>query len=92
MKRLVNYTEEVVRDYVDQWFPQTDICQCDVCKLDIIAIMLNNLKPHYVVTKQGALFSQLNEFDPQYKVDLMSCMSKAVNIVKAHPRHDDSDD
>jgi len=87
MKQLVNCTEEVVLNYVEKWFPSTDVCQCYECRLDIIAIMLNSLKPHYVVTEKGVLFSKLNEFDLQHKVDLVSTMSDAVSTVKHHPRH-----
>ena len=88
MKQLRNYTEDAVRVYVNKWFPESDICQCDNCRLDIMAIMLNNMKSFYVVTDKGALFAQMSDFDPQYKVDLMTNMSLAVDVVKKHPRHE----
>ena len=87
MKQLRNYTEDAVRLYVNKWFPNTDVCQCDSCRLDVMAIMLNNMKSHYVVTDKGALFAQMSDFDPQYKVDLMSYMSQAIQIVKETPKH-----
>ena len=86
-RQLRNYTEEAVKTYIARWFPETDICQCDDCKLDVMAIMLNNLSPQYVVTEKGALFAQMGDFDPQKKVDLMSNMSHAVNMVKERPSH-----
>ena len=86
-RQLRNYTEEAVKTYIDRWFPETDICQCDDCRLDVMAIMLNNLTPQYVVTEKGALFAQMGDFDPQKKVDLMSNMSHAVNMVRERPSH-----
>jgi len=86
-KKLRNYTEEAVKLYLDRWFKEADVCQCDVCRMDVMAIMLNNLKPKYVVTDTGALYAQLDDFDPQYRIDFMTIMSQAAKIVKAGPRH-----
>ncbi|MCL1835458.1 MAG: late competence development ComFB family protein [Oscillospiraceae bacterium] len=89
MMQLRNFTEETVRAFLDRLYPTTDICQCEICRLDVTAIMLNGFKPHYVVTEVGALYAQLEgDFDPQYKVDLMSSMAQAVKLVKERPRHD----
>jgi len=55
--------------------------------MDVQAIMLNNLKPKYVVTDKGALYAQLDDFDPQSKIDFMTVMSQAAIIVKKGPRH-----
>ena len=87
MKRLRNYTEEAVNFYLDRWFDTMDCCHCDICRMDIMAIMLNNLKPKYVVTDTGALYAQLDDFDPQYRIDFMTILSQAVKIVNNSPRH-----
>jgi len=88
MRQLRNYTEEAVGMYVDRWYAEMDICQCEVCRLDVMAIMLNTMKPNYVVTDQGALYAQMNDFDPQYRADLMTAMGAAIRIVKDRPRHE----
>ena len=87
MKQLRNYTEDAVRVYVERWLPEADICQCESCRLDVMAIMLNNMKSHYVVTDKGALFAQMTDFDPQTKIDMMSNMSLAIRIVRENPKH-----
>ena len=87
MKQLRNYTEEAVKLYMDRWFKESDICQCENCRLDVMAIMLNNLKPKYVVTDKGALWAQMDDFDPQYKIDFMTAMTQAIQIVRNGPRH-----
>jgi len=86
-KKIRNYTEEAVEFYLNRWFKEADCCQCDICRMDVQAIMLNNLKPKYVVTDKGALYAQLDDFDPQYKIDFMTIMSQAALIVKKGPRH-----
>ena len=87
LKQLRNYTEEAVKLFVDRWYKDADICQCDSCRLDVTAIMLNNMEPHYVVTDQGALYAQMSDFDPQYKADLMTTMGLAIQVVKNRPKH-----
>ena len=88
MRYLRNYTEDAVRFYVDKWFSSADVCQCDDCRLDVTALMLNNLSPHYIVTDQGELYAQLTDFDPQYKADLVTVMGLAVQTVNKRPRHE----
>ena len=86
-KQLRNFTEGAVKQYMDRWYKEAGVCQCDICRMDVMAIMLNNLKPKYVVTDTGALYAQLDDFDPQYKIDFMTVMSQAAQIVKNKPRH-----
>jgi len=87
MKVLRNFTEESVKLYLERWFPDADVCQCDDCRLDVMAIMLNTLPPKYVVTDTGALYAQLVDFEPQNKIDYMTIMSQAVQTVNKGPRH-----
>ena len=87
MKQLRNYTEESVKMYMDRWFKEADVCHCDSCYLDIMAIMLNQLAPKYVVTEKGALFAQMDDFEPQNRIDLMTTMTRAADLVKLNPRH-----
>jgi len=88
MKQLRNFTEEAVRVYLDRWFVEADCCQCDDCRLDVLALMLNNLPPKYVVTDTGALYAQLGDFDPQNRIDFMTIMSQAVQTINKNPRHE----
>ena len=87
MKVLRNYTEDAVRAYVESTLPNYDVCQCDNCRLDIMAIMLNNMRSHYVVTEKGALYAQMTDFDPQTKVDMMTNFGLAIQLVQYNPKH-----
>jgi len=87
MKQLRNYTEEAVKAYLDKWYGESGACQCDGCRLDVMAIMLNNLKPKYVVTDSGALYAQMDDFIQQSRVDFMTEMTQAIKIITKRPRH-----
>ena len=87
MKSLRNYTEEAVTLFMNRWFNEANCCHCEDCKLDVMALMLNQLPPKYVVTDQGALFAQMDEFDPQVRIDFISIMTQAADLVRIYPRH-----
>jgi len=87
MKELRNYTEEAVRAYLEKWYPDSGGCQCEGCRLDVMAIMLNSLKPKYVVTDTGALYAQMDDFSLQNRIDFMSEMTAAISVVSSRPRH-----
>jgi competence protein ComFB len=88
MRYLRNYAEEAVKAHLDKWYPEMDVCQCEICRLDVTAIMLNSIEPNYVVTEQGALYAQMSDFNPQYKADLGTAMGAAIIKVNSRPRHD----
>ena len=88
MKQLRNYMEDAVQQYLFQWLSEMDVCHCEECQLDIAAIMLNRLKPHYGVTETGAMYAQLRDFSLQYRADIMAALSYAVEIVRERPHHD----
>jgi competence protein ComFB len=87
MRQLHNFTLETVTAYLNRWLKDEDICQCEDCRLDIMAIMLNRLEPRYVVSDVGAMYAQVANYDPQSRSDYMAIMTQAINIVKDNPRH-----
>jgi competence protein ComFB len=89
MKQLHNIMETLAKDYVDLHLGKyDDICGCEDCRLDIMALMLNKLKPHYVVTDTGAVYAKVKNFDFQPNVDMAISLAESMEIVKGRPRHD----
>jgi len=87
---LTNYMEGVVTAYVDEVTAgDPDFCQCPRCRLDVIAIALNDVKPKYVVTTKGLAYARMGELQAQFKADTIVAVTRAMKIVKAHPRHED---
>ena len=62
-------------------------CQCEQCKLDIIALSLNSLPPKYIVTERGHLYSKLSVFSQQFNTDVLTALTKAIEKVNKNPRH-----
>lgn len=85
-----NYMEDVV-DIVLPKILQTDKylnqCTCQQCINDIKAIALNNIKPRYVSTEKGSVFSKANMFSIQSETDVTQVLIEAIKIVNKLPRH-----
>ncbi|MDR0248124.1 MAG: late competence development ComFB family protein [Oscillospiraceae bacterium] len=82
-----NYMEEIVTRNIDAMIRHIDVCDCDICRLDIAAIALNNLRPIYVVTEKGVLYSKINDMELQVRADVCAAIAAAANLVKSKPRH-----
>lgn len=85
---LCNLMEDKVSYITEQLLErEKDVCDCDKCKLDIIAIALNNLPTKYVVTEKGKLLGRANNLNYQFEADIVTEVTKAIEIVKKEPRH-----
>ena len=88
-KELKNYMEMVVKEIVDKLLlTRKDICNCDHCRMDITAIVLNRLPARYIVTDKGRIMTKLKETEIQFQVDVLREIVRALEIVKKNYRHD----
>lgn len=85
---LQNTMEKAVFSIIDKVLDKKeDVCKCEKCKLDIIAIALNNLPSKYVVTEKGQLYSKVNEMEIQFGADIIKELVKAIETVSKSPQH-----
>ena len=82
-----NYVELVVERHTQKLLLETGACSCKKCKMDIMSIALNSLKPHYIVTETGELYAKTKDFDQQYNVDVTAAVMSAIQKVSEKPRH-----
>lgn len=86
--KMKNYMEVCVENTLNSLLKDYDMCKCDKCKADIMAMALNKLPPKYVVTPEGEQFVKLATIQSQFEVDIMAEVIKAIEKVKGDPRHD----
>ncbi len=91
MYKLKNYMEEIVTSTADDILKLMDICKCEKCRLDIIALALNDLPSKYTVTEKGELYSKVNELRHQFGVDVQTAVIKAALLVGKNPKHNRDD-
>ncbi|MEG0092368.1 MAG: late competence development ComFB family protein, partial [Oscillospiraceae bacterium] len=84
----VNVVEEITAAMLADVMGRFDLCTCEKCKADVMAIALNDLTPKYVGTYKGQLFVKLAGYEKQYSTDVLSALTKACIHVKSNPRHE----
>lgn len=85
---LHNYIEKVVSDVLEDLLSRrNDICKCERCRLDIMAIALNNLPPQYYVSDKGEVFSKLLASYADMRIKVLTEVTKAVMQVEKQPYH-----
>lgn len=84
---VTNVNEEIVSSRMEDLLNGFDCCKCEKCKGDMLAIVLNNMKPAYVNTDKGALFKKVESVLPQSNADLDIEIIKAINMVSSRPQH-----
>ena len=87
MYKLRNRMEEFVFNKTDEILKLMNICKCEKCRLDIVALTLNELPSKYVVTEQGELYARVRELEQQFDVDVETAIIKAAVFVGKNPRH-----
>jgi competence protein ComFB len=86
--KLHNFKEDLVLEKLEDLLKEeeyNEVCKCEKCILDMSTYALNRLKPQYVVTKKGEVFTKVKDFNQQSKVDIMSTVVKAIEIVSKNP-------
>lgn len=85
---IKNCAEKFVEEHLAQVLVKNpSICQCSMCHDDMMALALNQLKPYYVVTDNGDMYTRLQLYSRDNDMDILLAVAKAVEQVSAHPRH-----
>ena len=84
---LANVMEEVVLMEAPKVMNSFDMCLCEKCVFDVVALSLNLLPARYVVTERGTLLAKVIAYKDQYRVDVYAGLAQACNTVRKSPRH-----
>ncbi|MGI6551926.1 MAG: late competence development ComFB family protein [Bacillota bacterium] len=86
--RLKNYMEDIVWSFLPKVLAQyPNICQCELCRHDIVALALNQLPPRYVSRELGEIYTKVNILESQHRADVYAALTKAIAVVENNPRH-----
>jgi len=84
---LHNLMESTVKELINDLMAKENMCTCEQCRLDVAALALNNLPTRYVVSPKGASYARADLLELQKYVDVIGAITKAIRLVKEHPRH-----
>ncbi len=83
----LNVMEEIVKDKIIYFMRQFDLCTCERCKADTIALTMNGLMPKYIVTTPAAVAPLISYYTNRLIPDVTVEAIKACMTVKDNPRH-----
>ena len=89
-ENLVNETERIVLDQMEiqlQEESAADICKCQDCVLDMAALALNSLKPHYRVSLIGTVYAHTID-EGEYADEVKMVVRSAISKISENPSHD----
>jgi len=85
---MKNYMETIVeKNLASQLSKRPDICRCERCRMDIMAMALNKLPSKYVVTDKGSIYARIEEMEFQINADVTREVFKAIEAVNKNKRH-----
>lgn len=89
---VLNIIEQIVRDKIIYFMRQFEVCTCDRCIADTVALTLNGLKPKYIVTSPAAAAPLISFYTNKYISDITVEATKACMVIKENPRHTKTDE
>lgn len=89
---LKNYTEvavaEVYEEVLEQLRKQNpNICDCERCREDVMAVALNRLPPRYIATDKGEIFTKVSFSRVGGKAEIIASLIHGFELVGKQPRH-----
>jgi competence protein ComFB len=87
-----NYMEDIISDRMETILKtMPDVCKCERCKLDRLALALNNMKPKYIVSSKGRLYAKISQLQGQFDVDIVRVITDAIVRIDQSPRHNEDE-
>ena len=85
--KFVNVFEEIVRSKVLDAMQKFDVCTCDRCIVDVVALTVTNLPAKCIVTDKDAVFPLLSYYSNKYATQVQTELVKACVRIKENPHH-----
>ncbi len=77
----------LLRQDLDSYLEQYNVCKCDRCMADVCALVLTGLPAKYVVTSKDSVSPILGYYESKFKIYMLTELIKACNKVRESPRH-----
>ncbi|MBU4533270.1 MAG: late competence development ComFB family protein [Eubacteriales bacterium] len=89
---LRNYTEVVVAEVFDSVLREEikqnpDLCDCQRCREDVMAVALNRLPPRYVARGLGEVYTKASFDQVGGKAQIIAALMHGFKLVGQSPRH-----
>lgn len=83
----LNIMERIVQDKIIYFMREFNVCTCDRCVSDAVALTLNGLAPKYAVVDRAAVAPLSDFYTNKFITEVTVEAMKACVVVKENPRH-----
>ncbi len=84
-----NVMEDLIRTEIDENIVNLGICPCPICRKDLLALTLNNVKPKYVSTEKGEIITKAGSLASwEGRMKLLAEVTHYASMIKEKPRHE----
>ena len=83
----LNIMEHIVQEKIICFMRQFDVCTCDRCVADVVALTLNGLAPKYIVVDRAAAAPLSDFYTNKFIADVTVEAMKACATIRDNPRH-----
>ena len=80
--------DEVVVQVKSMMARDGEVCSCDTCVYNVSAIVLNNVKPHYITTNRGEMFARVEKLNVMERTAITIEVLRAIDVVRNKKMHD----
>jgi len=86
---LHNVLEEIVIEQVRLMLEKKydNLCRCEACIYNISAIVLNNLNPYYITSKQDELIGRAEKYNLVESIEITVKVIHAIESIKNNKTH-----
>jgi competence protein ComFB len=89
-RKYHNALEDVIEKEINNTAKKDkSFCGCPQCKIDVMALTLNNLLPRYIVHNQTKVFLKKELSNPDLIEEIKRTIQMAIKKVKDNPMHDE---
>jgi len=85
---MLNVMEQIVGHIdLEQHMKNYDLCMCQRCRVDVLALTLTRLPAKYVVVGEYSVAPIIGYYENRFRVRILTEIIKSCLDVKANPRH-----
>ena len=87
LDNIHNVTYDIVLEHIEKVLNERDdFCHCNICVIDLIAYVLNNVTPFYTTSLLGSFYPNKRE-RIENEIDVF--VERGIKRIKQHPHHED---
>lgn len=87
-RKVHNVMEDLLQAEIDEYIGDLGMCDCPICRRDLLSLTLNHLEPKYVTSERGAAITKAEKIaSREAKLKILTQIAYCAQIVKKRPNH-----